>query len=162
MNEQQLWETFQKATRDPAEACPDFLTLASYIDGRLDARECDRIELHLSRCDICLESVAALRTPPAERSEPSQGAPLDLIGMQRDVRTRLQPVNMPGWRPWQRMAASLLLAAVMGAGYRAGEEAYAREEQAMETLLGAELDDVAVAWDAMPIPVRPEQHGGAS
>ncbi len=47
----------------PAEGgtCPDELTLAAYVDGRLGEPDVAPIEAHLSRCHLCAEAVGAAR-----------------------------------------------------------------------------------------------------
>ena len=43
------------------DSCPDALTVASYLDGRLESQELALFEYHLSRCAKCAKDVAELR-----------------------------------------------------------------------------------------------------
>lgn len=43
------------------DTCPDEMTLAAYLDARMDAQELARMELHLARCGKCAKSVQELR-----------------------------------------------------------------------------------------------------
>lgn len=44
-----------------ADRCPDEMTLASYLDGRLSGDEEAVMALHLARCRKCATAVAELR-----------------------------------------------------------------------------------------------------
>lgn len=43
------------------DTCPDEMTLAAYLDSRMDAQELARMELHLALCVKCAKSVQELR-----------------------------------------------------------------------------------------------------
>lgn len=43
------------------DTCPDEMTLAAYLDSRMDAQELARMELHLARCVKCTKTVQELR-----------------------------------------------------------------------------------------------------
>jgi len=43
------------------DRCPDALTLASYLDGKMEGKELALLEYHLSRCAKCSKDVAELR-----------------------------------------------------------------------------------------------------
>src|SRR5579859_7544795 len=49
----------------PAATGPDALTLAAYADGRLDAAEAERVEAALAADPELLDTLLALRLPPA-------------------------------------------------------------------------------------------------
>lgn len=43
------------------DSCPDALTLASYLDGKMVGKDLALLEYHLSRCAKCSKDVAELR-----------------------------------------------------------------------------------------------------
>jgi hypothetical protein len=53
-----------------AWSCPDEVTLAAFVDGRLPERARSRVQRHLADCETCLQHVAAAlrarETPPPE------------------------------------------------------------------------------------------------
>lgn len=49
--------------------CPDELTLSSYLEGRLEQAEAERLEAHMSQCPTCAQAVRELRELLSDASE---------------------------------------------------------------------------------------------
>jgi anti-sigma factor RsiW len=64
-SDRQLWETFSAGLPvHSVSACPDplTLTLAAWLDGRLDEAAATAVEEHLAVCEPCREAIAAVRS----------------------------------------------------------------------------------------------------
>jgi hypothetical protein len=160
MNEKNIWETYTSQRGAEAAPCPDPLELAAYIDGHLDPEERDAIEAHLSRCDLCLESVLDLQAyPPGETADP---IPMEAIAAAQDLVTASpQPVNRP-WHGMQGVAAALLFVAVSLTAYQTGKSTYKSSDAALIALLD---EEIAPFSDALsndePLPIFDRHQGGA-
>jgi hypothetical protein len=56
------------------KACPDEEIIADYLEGRLSSKDMEKLDAHLSECDLCLEELViagkALREPAALSAVP--------------------------------------------------------------------------------------------
>ena len=157
MNDKPMWENYRDG--EAAGSCPDLLTLSAWIDRTLNPEEVEEVETHLSRCDRCLDHTLALR----QTSQAAEDVPVTVtLETLPQLATTLTPANRPGWRPWQQLAASVVFALVLSAGYVAGRQSYTDEALAQQALLSEALDRYAVAWDEMPVVPEPDRKGGAS
>ena len=49
------------AHSEAIDRCPDEITLAAYLDARMNEHELAKMELHLARCEKCAKSIQELR-----------------------------------------------------------------------------------------------------
>src|SRR5579859_6247623 len=111
----------------PAATAPDALTLAAYAEGRLDAAEAERVEAALAADPELLDTLLALRLPPATEtpsaalirsaqalvSAPSAADPVVVPFGRRPAR-EVPPPRLKAWLAWGAVAASLLLVSLAG------------------------------------------------
>jgi hypothetical protein len=93
--------------------CPDEVTLAAFVDGRLPESARSRVEDHLAECDSCLDHVAsALRS----QETPAPEVPAPLLARARELAASPTDVTPAfGWR-WSAISAAaglLLVAAIL-------------------------------------------------
>ncbi len=113
--ERGLWERARAEAPARPDACPAMVTLAAWVDGRLNDAEREAIEEHLAGCGACLAAVVESR---AARAEALEAMPLAVVeSAAAVVRGRLRPA---AWRvgAWVLRAAAAI--AVCVAAYRAG------------------------------------------
>ncbi len=106
-----LWRTYRAAA--PAEAEPDFMALAAYAEGRLEASAADALEAAIARDPALLADVRAARAV-ALGDVAAIPAPLRTIRMARALVVEPPP---PAWRRavgWTSVAAAILLVAALG------------------------------------------------
>jgi len=138
-DDRKLWQRFaaaEEAARRPGQPCLDDLTMASYLDGRLDAGRVGAVEEHLAVCAGCRRAAAELRgllSAPATVMPPA------------GFEARAARVAAPARRregPWRRAARISAVAAavlvVAWAGFAAGRK----------TSLDRRAADAAVAREA--------------
>jgi anti-sigma factor RsiW len=89
--------------------CPDEVTLAAFVDGRLPERARSRVEGHVADCETCLQHVAAaLRA----REIPPPEVPAGLLARARELAE--SPARAPlvsTWR-WVTVSAAAVLVLV--------------------------------------------------
>jgi hypothetical protein len=126
--DKRLWERCRNASGGATKpkACPDGLTVAAYLDGRLTPVEVEQVEDHLSRCRNCQDVVLAARLLLADGpmfvAQEATGRAKGLVTVKRSgMAGRLIYVRTHAWRA--AMAASVLVAVSLfasWAGYGAG------------------------------------------
>ncbi len=114
--------------------CPSLVDLAALCEGRLTGDALERIEIHVARCEACLEPVRGLRAEAPEIEDESRMilVPAHVLAAamglrERDAKERLARVLTPARgavRPWMTgarrgLAAAAMLGIVAG-GYSIG------------------------------------------
>lgn len=131
---------------------PDALLLAAYIDGRLDARACERLEARLLAANGGVDLLVFAR---AATAAPTAPVPDAVIGRaQALVRAPARVGRVSAWWSrtvspivWSGVAAALLLAAVSGFELgRLGVERLAALDQTMtedvRLVMGTPRDEI--------------------
>src|SRR6185295_1048566 len=94
-------------TRQAMDGCPPLEDIAAFLDGRLSAKERERMTEHLARCESCYEIFAG-----AVHFQEDSSA--------EDIKRRdVIPFPLTGRAPrrisrWAALAASFLLVAALG------------------------------------------------
>jgi predicted anti-sigma-YlaC factor YlaD len=117
-----LWRRFAAANASsvPAGPCIDEITMASYLEGRVEAEEIEALELHLADCSDCRTALAELRELLAQ---PSIVMPRAGFGERAAAAAAPARRGDGLWRRvvrWGAMAAAVLL--VAWAGFAAGRK----------------------------------------
>jgi len=130
-----LWRRFA-AAEVPHGPCPDELTLASYLDGRLEARHVEAVEAHLAGCAACRSAAAELRGMLAEPA---------LVMPPAELLTRAAGLVAPSraaagfWRRaarWSAVAAAVVV--VAWGGFAAGRKTY-NDRQAVDQAVARQV-----------------------
>lgn len=82
--------------------CPDNQKLSAYLDGELDAAECDVIERHLPTCDACAQALRDYRQ--ISRLVGHWEMPEISASGLRKLHTK---IDVMGWRRLERVAFAL-------------------------------------------------------
>ena len=135
--EARLWRELIRrgGQAEQAGGCPEALTVAGYLDGRLGPQEMEAFEAHLARCPRCAAEVQELRELGVQAA---LVAPAEAIGRARALvakapRRRERAVV---WRialRWSAAAVLALSASYLGLG--AGRRT-AQDQQAVASSLG--------------------------
>ena len=117
--------THKRAASGESPGCPDALTLAAWMDGRLIADQSNAVDRHLTRCGACVHAVHGARLTLADAAGKAAPpvTPLEVERIMTAVdphRTRLQPAPVVATFRWQRVAAAAIMAVVCWAGYQLG------------------------------------------
>jgi anti-sigma factor RsiW len=145
-----LWRRLRSAAAmGPAPAEPNALVLAAYAEGRLSEAEAEALEEWLAQNPAVTTDVLfarrAERTPLPAASPAIIARASALVGTSAEVLRFPRPTpSRRGWRSaasWGAMAASLVMAIVLG--YTVGHDAgvYAELARGSSTALGQELID---------------------
>lgn len=94
-----LWSAARAAWRDAGADAPDALTLAAYLDGRLEAAEQARVEAWMAGSDEALELMLAAR------SAGSEPAPAALVARAQGLIGGAEPAKRRVGGPVARLLA---------------------------------------------------------
>jgi anti-sigma factor RsiW len=142
-----LWQRYRRLASAPASGPPDALILAAYAEGRLGPAEMEAVEDWLSTdaelvADVAIARGAALGpSPDAGASIVARATALVPAEDGRVVPLR-RPITSPGWQGivrWSAMAASILIASVVG--FTLGNDTYVSLAGYQPTIFGQELLD---------------------
>ncbi|MBV9834183.1 MAG: anti-sigma factor [Alphaproteobacteria bacterium] len=135
--------------------------LEAYHDGELGAEDCARVEAHLQGCAACARELASLRAlSDRVRGLGRQPVPDGLATRITSLVAQSAPVPT-NQRPWARMAASHLAAALLGAGAVAlVASATLRDPAPMNDLVtahvrGLALEDFGSVRSGNPHAIKP-------
>jgi hypothetical protein len=145
-----IWRRWRSAAAmGAARAEPDALALAAYAEGRLSETDAEAIEDWLALNPAATEDVVLARRAEAVASPAASAAVIAraaaLVGAGAEVLAFRRPApSRRSWRlaaSWSAMAASLVMACVLG--YTVGHDAgiYATLARGSSTALGQELLD---------------------
>ena len=138
-----LYERWRSSMTGPAVPPPDMLTLAAYLDGRLDEAAAEPVEAALATDPALLEALLELRRPLT----PENPSPALIAHAQAVVENGQAPVVVPfrgrahragpigAWAAWGAVAASLVVVSLVG--FDLG----IRTEQAISGPVGTELSN---------------------
>lgn len=140
-----LWQRWRLLARAPAGEPPDALMLAAYAEGRLGPTEMEAVEEWLCAdadlaADIAIARSAMVGASPAvEESVVAHAAALVPAEDGRVVVLRRPSTGWPGVVRWSAMAASILLASVVG--FALGNDTYVSLAGYQPAVFGQELLD---------------------
>lgn len=140
-----LWQRWRLLARAPAGEPPDALMLAAYAEGRLGPTEMEAVEEWLCAdadlaADIAIARSAMVGASPAvEESVVARAAALVPAEDGRVVVLRRPSTGWPGVVRWSAMAASILLASVVG--FALGNDTYVSLAGYQPAVFGQELLD---------------------
>ena len=117
--DRQLFEQWRSHSAGAAVERPDMLTLAAYLEGRLDEDAAEAVEAALAADSALLDQVLDLRQPIEPESPPPAvlvraqalvGTSSNIVPLRRAARSpRVAP-----WAAWGAVAASLVLVSMVG------------------------------------------------
>jgi anti-sigma factor RsiW len=129
--EARLWRELLRREGPAAQAgdCPEALTVAAYLDGRLGLPEQEAVEQHLSRCPRCVAEVRECRELGAQVA---MVAPAEAVRRARSLAVKRPRRRAPAvvWRVALRWSAAAVLALSasylgLGAGRRTAQDQWA-------------------------------------
>jgi anti-sigma factor RsiW len=115
-----LWRGYARAggLAEGPGACPDAMTLAGYLEGRLSPDQRAAVERHLARCPRCVAEVPQLR---ALLAEPAMIPPADvadrarrLVAPARERQGQAAPRLWPAVLRWSAAAVLAIAASLLG------------------------------------------------
>ena len=142
-----LWQRYRRLASAPASEPPDALILAAYAEGRLGPAEMEAVEDWLSAdphlaADVAIARGAALG-PLAEADADIVARATALVPAEDGRVVPLRRRNTsPGWQGvvrWSAMAASILIASVIG--FALGNDTYVSLTGYQPAIFGQELLD---------------------
>ncbi len=142
-----LWQRWRLLASAPATEPPDELTLAAYAEGRLGPAEMEAVEDWLSAdpdlaSDVAIARGAALGPVPDADARIIARAEALVTPEEGHVVPLHRPSPSPGWQGvvrWSAMAASILIASVVG--FALGNDAYVSLAGYQPAIFGQELLD---------------------
>ena len=155
MNEKELWERFKSESKPTnISECPDINDLAAYAEGRLEGREREKMEAHLSRCDPCLDMLLALK---AVRESEAETRLLDVTRAMKiwdqayGVRKKTDHPALIG------IAASLLFLLISFGGFKAGTQWVVSSESTLQSFLDEDMAPLSeLLGDSQPLDFMEE------
>jgi hypothetical protein len=143
-----LWRRWRAAETAPPVAAPDALTLAAYVEARLDPHAAEAVEAWLSDNPLAFQDILAVRRaaaePPPEVPAAVVARAMALVdaGDARVVRFGRLAAPMRSWHSaigWGAVAASMLLTSLVG--FALGNDTYVSLSGNSQPTLGQELFD---------------------
>ena len=155
MNEKELWERFkEESVPSEISECPDINDLAAYAEGRLEEREKEKMEAHLSRCEPCLDTLLALKAlDKSEKHTHLQDVTHAIEIWDREYGIRKER----GRTALFAIAASILFLIVSLGGFKAGTLRGVSSESGLQNFLDEDLAPISeLLGDSQPLDFMDE------